>query len=79
MYIEQMCLTWNRLLTKYQVPETGVKEGLCRKRQNAWCASREIVQQLRRCYIRLIKWGWLISNCLYARRWPRCDWRVVPR
>lgn len=40
---------------------------------------REIVRQLHRNYIRLIKWGRLISNCLYARRWARRDWRVVPR
>lgn len=46
---------------------------------NTRCANREIVWQLCRSYIRLIKWGWLISNCLYARRWSRRDWRVVPR
>jgi hypothetical protein len=40
---------------------------------------RETVRQLYRNHIRLIKWGRLISNCLYARRWARRDWRVVPR
>lgn len=43
------------------------------------CAYTQIVRQLHRNHIRLIKWGWLISNCLYARRWARRDWRVVPR
>lgn len=77
--IEQMCRRKKVTVMKYRSSRRNKFVGRVGCACRGDNTRREIVRQLHRNRIRLIKWGRLISNCLYARRWARRDWRVVPR